>query len=172
LGERRDLTSIGTRSVGGSVVLIDCSHYKSLIEPARLCRHLVNSRISFMSSIAIAFGALLTVLGVGLFGLSAGQAPTALIPAGFGLFLIICGVIARNEASRKHAMHFAALLGLVGCVAPLFMVIKKYATTTEFNPLSGGGQLAMSALCGIFLALCVKSFIDARKARKQAEAGQ
>jgi hypothetical protein len=68
-------------------------------------------------------------------------------------------------------MHLAAMVGLIGCVMPLVMVIRKYASTNEFNPLSGGGQLAMSALCGIFLALCVRSFIETRRARKQAGAG-
>jgi hypothetical protein len=39
----------------------------------------------------------------------------------------------------------------------------------EFN-LAKGEQAVMAGLCGIFLALCVKSFIDARMARKQSEA--
>lgn len=128
-----------------------------------------------MSSIAITFGSLLIILGGGLYGLSESRSPTSLIPAGFGLVLILCGLVARNEKARMHAMHLAALIGLVGLVMPLVMVIRKYASTGEFNPLSGGGQLAMAALSGIFLALCVKSFIDARRARKareQAEAGR
>lgn len=124
-----------------------------------------------MSSISIVIGALLTALGAGLFATAEGNAPTALIPSGFGVLLIICGVVARNESARKHAMHAAALLGLVGCAMPLVMIIRKWLRG-EFDPLSraGGGQLAMSVLCGIFVVLCVKSFIDARKARKQAEA--
>jgi len=122
-----------------------------------------------MSSIAITFGTLLILLGGGLYGISENRSPTALIPAGFGVALILCGIVARNENARKHAMHVAALLGLLGFVMPLFMVTRKYMATGEFNALSGGGQLAMSALCGIFLALCVKSFIDVRKARKARE---
>ncbi len=127
-----------------------------------------------MSSIAITFGGLLVALGVGLFGLSdpEKQRLTALIPSGFGLALIVAGFIARNDKARKHAMHLAAMVGLIGCVMPLVMVIVKWAKTGEFNNLSGGGQLAMSALCGVFVALCVKSFIDVRKARKAAEAGK
>jgi len=35
--------------------------------------------------------------------------------------------------------------------------------------LAIGGQYAMAALCAIFVALCVKSFIDVRKARKARE---
>jgi hypothetical protein len=40
------------------------------------------------------------------------------------------------------------------------------------NVRAAGGSIAMAVLCGAFLALCVKSFIDARKARKQAEVVQ
>jgi uncharacterized membrane protein len=127
-----------------------------------------------MSSISIVFGVLLTILGVGLYAgsdLEAARRLTALIPAAFGVLLFVCGIVARNEKARKHAMHFAALLGLIGCVMPLVMVIRRWSTTGEFDATSraGGGQLAMAALCGIFVALCVKSFIDARKARKQTE---
>ena len=123
-----------------------------------------------MSNVAIIFGVLLGILGGVLFGLSDTHSPTALIPAGFGLGLILCGVIARNERARMHAMHFAALIGLVGLVMPLVMVVRKLAAGGEFNPLSNGGQVAMAALCGVFLAVCVKSFIDARRARKAREA--
>jgi peptidoglycan/LPS O-acetylase OafA/YrhL len=123
-----------------------------------------------MSNVAIIFGVLLGILGGVLFGLSETHSPTALIPAGFGLGLILCGVVARNDRVRMHAMHFAALIGLVGLVMPLVMVIRKLAAGGEFNPLSNGGQVAMAALCGVFLALCVKSFIDARRARKAREA--
>src|SRR4051812_15590238 len=113
-----------------------------------------------MSTTSIAFGIVLTILGPVLYAgsdLPPERRATALIPSAFGIALVVCGVIARNDKARKHAMHFAALLGLVGFVMPLVMVIKKYATDGEFKPLSGGGQLAMSALCGVFLALCVKS---------------
>jgi uncharacterized membrane protein len=129
-----------------------------------------------MSSTSIAFGALLALLGGVLFvssDLELAKRMTALIPTGFGILLIVCGLIARNDKARKHAMHFAAMVGLVGCVMPLVMVIRK-AIAGEFDATSraGAGQLVMSALCGVFVVLCVKSFIDVRRARKQAEAAK
>lgn len=126
-----------------------------------------------MSNLAILFGVLLGILGGVLFGtsdLEGARKLTALIPSLFGLGLIVCGVIARNEKARMHAMHFAALLGLVGLVMPLVMVVRKVAAGEPFNPISNGGQLVMAALCGVFLVMCVKSFIDARRARKAREA--
>ena len=120
---------------------------------------------------------MLVVLGGGLFGLSEPEKRsfTAFIPSAFGIALVVCGAVARNEKARKHAMHFAALVGLIGFAFPLGRVIMKVVRADPekpFSALADGGQLAMSALCGIFLALCVKSFIDVRKARKQAEAGK
>jgi drug/metabolite transporter (DMT)-like permease len=125
-----------------------------------------------MAPVAIAFGVLLGLLGPILFFLSdpEKQSPTAFIPSGFGIALIVLGVIARNEKIRMHAMHGAALVGLLGFVLPLGRVI--YASTKpEFQfGLAAGGSIGMSVLCLIFLGLCVKSFIDARIARKQKEA--
>jgi uncharacterized membrane protein HdeD (DUF308 family) len=125
-----------------------------------------------MAPLAIGFGALLTSLGPALFFLSEPErrSMTAFIPSFFGIALIVLGVIARIEKFRMHAMHAAALVGLLGFVLPLGRVI--YAMTRDnfqFG-LGAGGSLAMSVLCAIFLGLCVKSFIDARIARKQKEA--
>jgi len=126
------------------------------------------SGVSSMSSIAITFGSLLVLLGGALFGLSEKQSPTAFIPSGFGLALIICGLLARKESLRKHAMHGAAMVGLLGFGGGLFQGIKN-SLGGSATGLAIGGQYAMAALCAIFVALCVKSFIDVRKARKARE---
>jgi hypothetical protein len=127
-----------------------------------------------MSNLAIVFGVLLGILGGVLFGFSGSHSPTALIPSAFGVALILCGFIAKNEKARMHAMHFAALLGLLGFAIPIWRLVKKFVFPTdrpaEFNEWADGGQIAMAALSGVFLALCVKSFIDARRARKAREA--
>lgn len=119
-----------------------------------------------MSPIAILFGALLSALGVGLYFASESRSITALIPAFFGIALIVLGLIARNEKARKHAMHFAALLGLVGMAMPAYRVIRAVASGAEMN-LALWGQAGMAVLCGLFLVLCIRSFIAARRARKE-----
>jgi hypothetical protein len=123
-----------------------------------------------VAPIAILFGVLLTALGGGLYAASESKSITALIPSFFGLALIVLGIIARlgGEGARKHTMHVAALLGLVGLVFPAYRVIRALAGGAEVN-LAIGGQIAMAVLCGVFLVLCVKSFIDARRARKARE---
>ncbi len=126
-----------------------------------------------MGRIAILFGVLLTILGGGFYGYLAATSEdkvsiTALIPAFFGIPLIICGVLAAQEKLRMHVMHVAALLGLIGFAVPGYRVVK--------SMLGGGGntlalveQGLMSVLCLVFVALCVKSFIDARRARSQQQ---
>ncbi len=122
-----------------------------------------------MAPIAMLFGVVLMLLGGGLFAASDPRAYTALIPAYFGVALLILGVAARNEAARKHAMHLAAMLALLGCLFPAYRVIAAVVAGTELG-LAHYGQIAMAVLCGVFVALCVKSFIDVRRARKTKEA--
>ena len=71
-----------------------------------------------MANITVAFGAALILLGVGAFVLTGATMDhiTALIPAFFGLPLGLLGIVARKDHLRKHAMHAAVLLGLVGFV--------------------------------------------------------
>lgn len=121
-----------------------------------------------MANVTIGFGVVLVALGaVGYYG--TGQTSlTALIPLIFGLLLVICGAFARDERRRKSAMHAAAFVGLLGFLGPLRVLPQMVA-------LAGGGevahraavldQLAMLVICGIFLALCVRSFIAARRSR-------
>ena len=122
-----------------------------------------------MSFLAIVFGVLLSVLGGGFFVYTGMEKVTSLIPAFFGIPLIVLGFIARNEKFRMHAMHGAALLGLIGFAMPAYMVIAGLIRGDEFGNAKAE-QTAMSALCVIFVGLCVKSFIDVRMARKRKEA--
>ena len=60
----------------------------------------------------------LALIALGIIGYIATDAVsvTALIPAFFGIVLMILGWVARNERYRKHAMHVAAVVGVVGFV--------------------------------------------------------
>jgi hypothetical protein len=81
-------------------------------------------------------------------------------------------VLARNDRLRMHAMHLAALLGLVGFIVPAVRAAPKVGTLfdgTAERPaaIAVASQLLMALLCAVFVGLCIKSFIDARRARRQ-----
>lgn len=124
-----------------------------------------------MSTIAILFALLFIALG--LFGFISYQAKTALIPAYIGIVLLICGWMARKDEWRMHAMHGAALIGIIGflgSVQGLLKLPKLLAGEALDRPHAVALQSIMAILCVIFIALCVKSFIDVRIARRRAEA--
>ena len=117
-----------------------------------------------MAFTTIVFGLVLTVLGFAGYFLTGTSSFTALIPAAFGILLLVLGLIARSEASRKHAMHAAAAVALIGCVGALMTLLRTPAGVRSAVALYS--QLAMVVLTGLFVALCVRSFIAARRARK------
>ena len=126
-----------------------------------------------MAKITIAFGTALIVLGFAGFILTGSEHYTALIPALFGVLFEVCGVLALNPKLRMHAMHAAAMLGLLGffgSVPGIIKSIKWAAGTAPERPAAVIAQLIMALLCVGFVVLCVMSFIQARRNR-QAAAG-
>jgi hypothetical protein len=117
-----------------------------------------------MAFTTILFGLVLTVLGFAGYLLTGTSSFTALIPAAFGLLLLVLGFLARSEASRKHAMHAAAAVALVGFLGALMSLLRTPAGVRSAIALYS--QLAMVVLTGLFVVLCVRSFIAARRARK------
>lgn len=133
-----------------------------------------------MAPIAVAFGAVLIALGlVGYFAQAGEHASvTALIPAAFGVLLVLLGVLAFKDSLRKHAMHLAAMVGAVGFAVPAFLAFPKLPTlfSTGQVVLESGrdatraviAQSLMALVCLAFLALCVNSFVQARRRRARA----
>ena len=94
------------------------------------------------------------------------KAGTALIPAAIGGILLACaGIVLWKEKLRKHVMHFAAVVGVVGFIGG-FVPAGMSGFDVEKTSVRNG--LIMSAICAVFVYLCVMSFIDARKARQAA----
>jgi hypothetical protein len=59
-------------------------------------------------------GLLLAVIGIGSYVGTGRTSVTALIPAFFGAAFLLLAYVARNEPARKHAMHAALVVALVG----------------------------------------------------------
>ena len=124
-----------------------------------------------MAKTTILFGVMLILLGFFAYVLSGAVSVTALIPAFFGAPIAALGLFAMKPGARKHAMHAAAALGLLGFLGSVPGVIKliQWATGTEpERPAAVITQAIMAVLCAAFVALCVRSFIDARR-RRMAE---
>jgi len=119
-----------------------------------------------MPPIGIATALILIILGVA--GYIGGDmvSKTALIPAFFGLPLLIASLISRNPDRLKLGMHIAATLGLLGFIAPLGRIIPQAAKGAFELNLASTCMILMSLVCGIFVVLCIKSFRDVRKARE------
>ena len=115
-----------------------------------------------MASTAIVFGLLLAILGVAGYVISP-VSVTALIPAFFGIILLVLGFLARAEALRKHAMHAAAAVALIGFVGALFSLLRAPLETR--SGLANFSQAAMALITAVFVILCVNSFRAARRAR-------
>jgi hypothetical protein len=110
------------------------------------------------------FGLLLMVLGVASYTLTGRTSITALIPAFIGAVFVICALIARNEAARKHAMHAAVAVGLLGAIGSLARGIPAALGGDAGRP-AVIAQLVTGVLLLIYVALGVQSFVAARKAR-------
>ena len=123
-----------------------------------------------MAKLTIVFGILLILLGITGFVATGSAHPTALIPCAFGLLLALFGALARTEDAKKRMlwMHIAVTVGLLGflfTIPGLIDVIRMAQGITVKRPAAAEEQSVMWLICGVFVALCVRSFIAARRSR-------
>jgi len=125
-----------------------------------------------MPAISILVGIVLSVYGLYSYSISESHGPTALFPAYFGIAFIGLGVLSMYDKFRKHAMHLAAVLGLIGFAGGAYMGIRKLPALLageltdpkELNKARSQNLLAF--ICLTFVILCIISFIQARRRRK------
>ena len=118
-----------------------------------------------MPSTAINFGRVLILIGIigYIYGFVGGATSiTALIPAFFGILLMLFGHLARAKDNlRKHLMHAAVIVALLGFLASAGRLLSKI-TEISLSP-AYISQIAMAIICFLFIVVSVRSFIDARK---------
>jgi hypothetical protein len=117
------------------------------------------------------FGALLVLLGlIAYFGMGR-ESITALIPAFFGVPLLVLGRLMNDPAKIKHAGHAAALLALLG-LGGSFSGVPKTLTLLQGGEVERANaavvQAVMAVLCLVFVVLAVKSFVDVRRRARAA----
>jgi hypothetical protein len=124
-----------------------------------------------MAGIAVLFGAFLIFIGVYGFVATGSAHPTALIPAALGLLLVVLGALSFRDRLRKHCMHAAALLGVIGFAGTVMSLGKlpAYFRNEVFDRRDAVPYQALTCiLCLLFVALCVNSFIQARIRQRKA----
>jgi hypothetical protein len=110
-------------------------------------------------------GLLLMVIGIASYALTGRTSVTALIPAFFGIVFVVLAYVARNEAARKHAMHVAVALALLGAIASLGRAIPA-AMAGQLTRPAVLAQIVTAVVMGFYVVMGVQSFIAARRARK------
>ncbi len=123
-----------------------------------------------MAKITVLFGILLILLGGASFMLTGHKFPTSLIPVAFGILLVTFGTIAETPETRRRMlfMHIAVTIGLLGFLATapaLFSAFQLFKGKLFPYPAAIEEKAAMSLLMLIYVVLCVRSFIAARRAR-------
>ncbi len=119
-----------------------------------------------MPQITIAYALLLIVGGIGGYFYFDRASTTILIPAYFGLVVLLTGIAALKERLLKHAMHFAAMLGILGILASFkgFMKLPTLMSGGEvLRPNAVVMQSGMFVLSAIFVVLSIASFIIVRR---------
>jgi hypothetical protein len=125
-----------------------------------------------MAKTTLIFAVLLIILGLAGFFYTGSTHYTALIPAAFGLVMGLFGFLAMSpsESRRKLFMHINVTLGLIGFLMAAIRALNSYGTArsqgVDPNYIALGTQAIMAALLLNYVVLCVKSFIDARRARE------
>jgi hypothetical protein len=121
-----------------------------------------------MPRLSIIIGSFLTLLAVISYSLSGGASWTALIPSVVGIPLIILGILGKRESMRRHVMHAAvalAMIGFLGSVRALANFVRVLNGVTVERPGAVVAQIVMSLACFVFVAFGIKSFVDARRTR-------
>ena len=125
-----------------------------------------------MAKVTLVFAVLLIALGLAGYLGTGSQHPTALIPTWFGVALGVFGILAisPSEGRRKLFMHINVTIGLLGFLGGAIEAVRGYGAArsagVEPDHIALASKLTMAGLMLIYVALCVKSFIDARRTGK------
>ena len=126
-----------------------------------------------MAKLTIATGVLLIAIGVAGFIYTGSKAPTALIPALIGLIVAVCGAVANTGDLKKRAlwMHIAVTVGLLSCLMTIpgaittFRIAHAGSIMSRAHAYAAVEKAATCLVSLLFVAFCVRNFIENRRAR-------
>ena len=112
--------------------------------------------------LSILYGLFLVAWGFSISLLSGSSSITSFIPAFIGFPLILIGFISMVRPSlRKALMHIAVLIGVIAFVGGLDFFRGMFA-----NYYAGMSKLMLMVTGFLYLYVCIKSFLFARRQRK------
>ena len=116
---------------------------------------------TFLPDLTLGYGLFLVVWGVAVSLLSSSESNTSYFPSFLGAPLALSGWMAKsNPEKRKFWMHIAVTFGLLCALGGtrFFMVMG------DGLDFASGSMLMLFLTGSAYTALCVRSFIEARKA--------
>jgi hypothetical protein len=125
-----------------------------------------------LAKVTLIFAGLLIALGLAGYLGTGSQHATALIPTWFGVALGIFGFLAisPNESRRKLFMHINVTIGLLGFLGGAIEAIRGYvhakSAGIEPDQIALASKVTMAGLLLVYIILCVRSFISARRSGK------
>ena len=127
---------------------------------------------SCLAKATLVFAVLLVALGLAGYLGTGSLHPTALIPTWIGLALGVFGFLAisPDERRRKLFMHINVTIALIGFIGSTVEAIRGYvhATSAGLQPdqIALASKVTLAGLLFIYVILCVRSFIAARRSGK------
>jgi hypothetical protein len=125
-----------------------------------------------VAKVTLIFAGLLVALGLAGYLGTGRLHPTALIPAWFGLAMGILGMLASSPHAnrRKMFMHISVTIALLGCVGGAIEAVRGvvHSTTSglDVDLIALASKLTMTGLLLVYVVMCVRSFIAARRSGK------
>lgn len=123
----------------------------------------MDEQSNFMPNLTLGYGLFLIAWGVAVSVLSDSNSFTSYVPSFLGAPIAVSGLMAKsNPERRKDWMHVAVVFGLLCALGGtrFFMVMG------DGLDYASGSMLMLFLTGSAYTALCVRSFIEARKARE------
>ena len=124
-----------------------------------------------MTRLTFAIGGILTVLGLVAYVVTGAASVTALIPTFVGVLLLVCAALARRPTLRRHSIHAALVIAVLGAVGSVMNVVKLgevFAGTAQ-RPSAIVISTIMFVLLAFYIIMGVRSFIAARRSPAPTE---
>jgi hypothetical protein len=125
-----------------------------------------------LAKVTLVFAVLLAILGIAGYVGTGSVHGTALIPLYIGLALGLFGALAisPHEGLRKLFMHVNVTIGLLGFVGTAVEIVRSalHASALGVAPdtIAMTAKCALAGLLLLYVILCVRSFIEARRTGK------